>query len=113
MTVWQWLGKVNLTVWVIIGAFSGILCGAFFGEYAAALAPIGAVYVMLGRIDAAIHCYRQALAIKPDFAEAAGSMGSLLLTLGDLEEGLALERKGFGVIDFDISRGVSINYGRM
>ena len=38
-------------------------------------------------------------------------MGSVLLALGKLEEGLALEQKGFGVIDFDIERGVSINYG--
>jgi len=40
-------------------------------------------------------------------------MGSVLLALGKLKEGLALERTGFGVIDFDIERGVSINYGSM
>jgi len=47
MTVWQRLASVNLSVWVIAGALAGILCGAFFGEYAAALEPIGATYVML------------------------------------------------------------------
>jgi len=29
------------------------------------------------------------------------------LTLGDIEEGMVLEKKGFGVIQFDIEKGVS------
>ena len=47
MTVWKRLASVNLSIWVIIGALLGILCGAFFGEYAAVLEPLGAIYVML------------------------------------------------------------------
>jgi proton glutamate symport protein len=38
---------VNLSTWVIVGAVSGALCGVFFGEYAAVVEPIGAVYVAL------------------------------------------------------------------
>ena len=38
-------------------------------------------------------------------------MGSVFLALGELEEGLAMERKGFGVIGFDIEQGVSIDTG--
>ena len=47
MTVWKRLASVNLSIWVIIGALLGILCGAFFGQYTAVLEPIGATYVML------------------------------------------------------------------
>ena len=47
MTIWLRLKSINLSIWVIIGALLGILCGAFFGDYAAVLQPIGAVYVML------------------------------------------------------------------
>ncbi len=47
MTVWKRLASINLSIWVIIGALLGILCGAFFGEYAAVLEPVGATYVML------------------------------------------------------------------
>jgi Na+/H+-dicarboxylate symporter/ABC-type amino acid transport substrate-binding protein len=47
MTVWKRLASINLSIWVIIGALLGILCGAFFGQYAAVLEPIGATYVML------------------------------------------------------------------
>ncbi len=38
---------MNLSTWVIVGAVSGALCGVFFGEYAAVVEPIGAVYVAL------------------------------------------------------------------
>ncbi len=47
MKVWQRLANVNLSIWVITGALLGILCGAFFGESAAVLEPVGDVYVML------------------------------------------------------------------
>ena len=40
-------------------------------------------------------------------------MGSVFLSLGQLEEGLALQRKGYGVIDFDIEKGVTFNSGVM
>jgi Na+/H+-dicarboxylate symporter len=38
---------LNLSAWVLVGAASGMLCGVFFGEYAAVVEPIGAVYVAL------------------------------------------------------------------
>jgi proton glutamate symport protein len=38
---------LNLSAWVLVGAASGVLCGVFFGEYAAVVEPIGAVYVAL------------------------------------------------------------------
>ncbi len=47
MTIWQRMASVNLSVWVILGALLGILCGVFFGPYATVLEPIGSVYVML------------------------------------------------------------------
>ena len=39
--------ELNLSAWVIVGATSGALCGLFFGEYAAVVEPLGAVYVAL------------------------------------------------------------------
>ena len=36
-------------------------------------------------------------------------MGSVLMSLGELEEGLAMEQRGFGVISFDLEQGVSIH----
>ncbi|GKX34545.1 MAG: ABC transporter substrate-binding protein [Rhizobiaceae bacterium MnEN-MB40S] len=41
------LSSVNLSIWVIIGALSGIFCGVFIGDYAANLEPFGSIYVML------------------------------------------------------------------
>ena len=38
---------MNLSEWVLVGAASGALCGVFFGEYAAVVEPLGAVYVAL------------------------------------------------------------------
>jgi proton glutamate symport protein len=38
---------LNLSAWVLVGAASGALCGVFFGEYAAVVEPLGAVYVAL------------------------------------------------------------------
>jgi proton glutamate symport protein len=38
---------VNLSAWVILGAALGTLCGLFFGEDAAIVEPLGAVYVAL------------------------------------------------------------------
>jgi proton glutamate symport protein len=38
---------LNLSIWVLIGAACGAFCGLFFGEYAAAVEPLGGVYVAL------------------------------------------------------------------
>ena len=62
----------------------------------------------LGRLDEAVDSFRKALELNPDYAEAAGSLGSVLLSQGKLEEGLAMEDRGFGVIGFDLEKGVSI-----
>jgi proton glutamate symport protein len=47
MTLWKRLASINLSIWVIVGALLGILCGAFFGPYATVLEPVGATYVTL------------------------------------------------------------------
>ncbi len=36
-------------------------------------------------MDEAVACYRRALELKPDFAEAHGNLGSALVELGDLQ----------------------------
>jgi len=46
---------VNLAYWVLIGGVAGIVAGLFFGDYCAALAPIGFAYVML--LEAAVYPY--------------------------------------------------------
>ena len=38
-----------------------------------------------GKLDEAIACYRRALELKPDFAEAHGNLGSALEEMGDLQ----------------------------
>ena len=78
-----------------------------------ALHLLGVIAHQVGKNEIAVDFITKVLAIKPDFAEAAGSMGSVLLSLGKVEEGLALEQKGFGIISFDIDKGVSIDYGNM
>jgi tetratricopeptide (TPR) repeat protein len=65
----------------------------------------------LGKLEKAAASFRQALAIKPELSEATGTLGSVLLSMGDSQEGLAMEKKGFGVIEFSTNRGVSINQG--
>ena len=38
-----------------------------------------------GKLDEAVACYRRALELKPDFAEAHGNLGSALEEIGDLQ----------------------------
>jgi tetratricopeptide (TPR) repeat protein len=45
----------------------------------------GACYKALGQLDAAVKCYEQALAIKPDYAEAHSNLGNTLQELGQLD----------------------------
>jgi tetratricopeptide (TPR) repeat protein len=66
---------------------------------------------LLGELEEALACYRKALALNPRARETAGSIGSLLLAMGKLEEGLVMERQGFGVVEFDLEHGVSIKNG--
>jgi protein O-GlcNAc transferase len=74
---------------------------------------MGNALELLGQLDEAVESYARALVSKPDFGEAAGSMGSVMIALGRLDEGLAWERKGFGVIVFDVEQGVLIDGGNM
>jgi len=49
---------------------------------------LGAALKELGRLDEAIACYNQAIALKPDFAEAHSNLGNVLKELGRLDEAL-------------------------
>ena len=44
----------------------------------------GACYAGLGQLDTAVKSYKQALAIKPDYAEAHYNLGATLQGLGQL-----------------------------
>ena len=46
----------------------------------------GAAHADLGFLDAAVESYKQAIVIKPDFAEAYNNMGTALQDQGKLEE---------------------------
>ena len=80
-------------------------------EKVEALSSLALALVHSGELEQARASYERALEINPDFAEAQGSMGAVFLALGELERGLALERKGYGMIDFHVERGVSIDVG--
>ena len=43
----------------------------------------------IGQLDAAVKCYKNALAIKPDYAEAYANRGNVLKDLKRLDEALA------------------------
>jgi tetratricopeptide (TPR) repeat protein len=47
-----------------------------------------------GHIDEAIACYRRAIVMRPEFAEAYCQLGSALRRRGDLQESLAAYRRG-------------------
>ncbi len=49
---------------------------------------IGAANKGLGKLEAAIECYKKALSIKPDYAEAYSNMGLALQNQGKLEEAI-------------------------
>ena len=59
-----------------------------------------------GRLTGALKHYREALKLNPENREVAGSIGSVLLALGEAEEGLMKEQQGFGVVIFDSELGV-------
>jgi hypothetical protein len=54
----------------------------------------------------ALNHYQNALKLNPENREVAGSIGSVLLALGEAEEGLLREQQGFGVVIFDSEQGV-------
>ena len=62
----------------------------------------------LGRLDEAEASYKQAIVLKPDFAEAHYNLGGILLDKGHHREGLNEKLIGAGTISFDVNNGLSI-----
>ena len=54
---------------------------------------LGMAYIGLRSRDEAIKCFRQAAALRPDYAEALLNLGNLLLNAGELDEAEACYRK--------------------
>ena len=50
---------------------------------------LGIAFHKLGQLDAAIKCYENALAIKPDYADAYANRGNVLKDLKRMDEALA------------------------
>ena len=62
----------------------------------------------LGRLEQAEKSYRQAIALKSDYAEAHNKFGGLLMMMGQYQEGLAEEIIGSGIISFNLKNGLKI-----
>jgi predicted O-linked N-acetylglucosamine transferase (SPINDLY family) len=58
---------------------------ALFADHFQAYNTLGNVYQSSGQLDAAMSCYRKALAINPDYAEALTNLGNALQESGRLE----------------------------
>lgn len=54
---------------------------------------LGMTFLEQGKPDAAISCYRKALALKPDYAEAYVNFGNVLFEQGNLDEAIENHRK--------------------
>jgi tetratricopeptide (TPR) repeat protein len=50
-----------------------------------------------GNLDEAIHCYREALRIRPDLAEVLYNLGIALLTKGNLDEAIHCYREALRI----------------
>ena len=50
-----------------------------------------------GKLDEAVAAYRQAIGIKPDFAEANSALGNALTVQGKLDEAVAAYRQAIGI----------------
>jgi len=57
----------------------------------------GACYKALGQLEGAVKCYEQALAIKPDYAEAHSNLGNIFQKLGQLEEAVKCYEKALAI----------------
>jgi cytochrome c-type biogenesis protein CcmH/NrfG len=69
---------------------------------------LGITLKELGRLDEAEASYKQAIALKPDYAEAHGNLGEVLLHKGHHREGLNEKLIGTGAICFDLNNGLII-----
>ena len=58
---------------------------------------MGVTIKELGRLDEALASYRQAIALKPDYAEAYNNLGIMLQELGRLDEALASYRQAIAL----------------
>jgi hypothetical protein len=54
---------------------------------------LGVVFKDQGKVDEAIACYRRALQLKPDYAEAHTNLGTALCDQGRLDESIACHRR--------------------
>jgi Flp pilus assembly protein TadD len=77
-------------------------------DFAEAHGNFGILLKDLGRLDEAEAILRQAIALKPNYADARINLGSVLLGKGRHREGLNQTLIGAGAISFDINNGLSI-----
>jgi hypothetical protein len=72
---------------------------------------LGATLLDAGDAAAAEPSLRAGLALAPQSADGMATLGSALLVLGRLREGLQLLGQGYGLVRFDRHTGVSIHRG--
>jgi tetratricopeptide (TPR) repeat protein len=66
---------------------------------------LGNTLTELGRLDDAEASYREAIALKPDYAEAHSNLGATLQKMGRHREGIKEQIFGDGVISFHLKNG--------
>jgi len=69
---------------------------------------LGDTLQKLGRLDEAKASLRQAIALKPDLAEAHSNLGLTLQGLGRHREGIQEQILGDGVISFHLKNGFAV-----
>ena len=73
---------------------------------------LGDIQMYFKEFEKALATYDRAAEIDPDNLDVAGFKGNAVAALGNLREGLQLRQESFGVVSFDISKGVSIIHGQ-
>jgi Flp pilus assembly protein TadD len=69
---------------------------------------LGVVLQERGRLEPAAESYRQAIALKSNYAEAHNKFGGLLMMMGQYQEGLVEEIIGSGIISINLKNGLKI-----
>ena len=69
---------------------------------------LGITLIELGRLDKAKASFTHAIVLSPDYAEAHSNLGFVLLKKGQHREGLNEKLIGDGIIDFNLSEGLSL-----